>query len=72
MNEFQYLMRRKGEFLIKQYNWKEMGDQAKENGDRARRMAGMEESQPGRKEKIKQKSMWVDFCGMILLIRERN
>ncbi|MEK6939920.1 MAG: hypothetical protein AABX31_04280, partial [Nanoarchaeota archaeon] len=52
----------KGEFLTKQYNWEEMGGQAKEMEMEAReewqrwKKAGSEE-----KEKIKDKSMWVRF-----------
>lgn len=52
----------KGEFLTKQYNWKEIGEQAKEMEAEAREeFKNWKKAGPEEKEKIKQKSMWVRF-----------
>lgn len=53
---------KKGEFLIKQYDWKEMGNQAKEMEMEAREeWQAWKKASPQEKEKIKEKSMWVRF-----------
>jgi len=53
---------KKGEFLTKQYNWKEMGDQAKEMETEAREeWRNWKKASSQEKEKIKEKSMWVRF-----------
>jgi len=52
----------KGEFLTKQYNWKEMGDQAKEMEMEAREeWQNWKKATLQEKAKIEEKSMWVRF-----------
>ena len=51
-----------GEFLTKQYNWKEMEDQAKEMEMEAREeWREWKKAGPEKKEEIKKESMWVRF-----------
>jgi len=52
----------KGEFLTKQYNWKEMGDQAKEMEMEAREeFKNWKKASSQEKAEIEKKSMWVRF-----------